>query len=312
LIGVSNIRANKISTSDIGFILAPRLNAAGRIDSATLSLELLLEKDPMRCSENAQKLNNLNISRRELSKQIQIKAEELILAEDPNALLFLAVLEDCEPNVMGVVGLSASDLQKKYYRPAIIGYKNEKYTRASCRSIPEFNIIQALDECADLFEKHGGHAAAAGFTIRNERFPELKERLMKIAQRELALQELVPTLYADAEINLNQIQAEELNELLADLANLQPTGQNNPKARFVSREVKVETANLLGKEKNHLKLEVSGGRNTYKAIAFQQADWYARIPPIVDLFYILEYDDFSGNNKIQFNVKDIKPAASYR
>jgi len=311
LIGVSNLDPRKITAGNIGYTLAPRLNAAGRIDSASLALSLLLETNPNESGKQAQLLNSLNSQRQDLSKKIQIMAEEMILAEDPEALIFFAALDDCEPNAMGVVGLSASDLLKKYYRPSIIAYRNEEYTRASCRSIPEFNIIEALDECADLFEKHGGHAAAAGFTIHNNKLLELKNRLNEIARRELIDQELVPTLKADAEINLNQISEESIHHLLAELETLQPTGQKNPMARFISRNVKVEDAKLLGKEGKHLRMEISGAYSTYRAIAFQQSEWFQKIPPLVDLFYILEYNEFGGKKTIQFNVIDIKPADGY-
>jgi single-stranded-DNA-specific exonuclease len=311
LIGVSNLDPRKITAGNIGYTLAPRLNAAGRIDSASLALSLLLENDPSKCGFDAQKLNSLNSQRQELSKDIRGMAEEMILAEDSGALIFFAALDDCEPNAMGVVGLSASDLLKKYYRPSIIGYRNEEYTRASCRSIPEFNIIEALDECADLFEKHGGHAAAAGFTIHNKNLTELKNRLNEIAQRELSGQDLVPTLKADAEINLNQISEEGIKQLLAELETLQPTGHKNPTARFISRNVKINDKKLLGKEGKHLIMDIPGANCTYKAIAFQQGEWFEKIPPIVDLFYILEYNEFNGKKTIQFNVTDIKPAESY-
>ena len=152
------------------------------------------------------------------------------LAEEPDALLLFSAHESYNP---GVIGLAASRLMEQYYRPSIVASHGPEFTRGSCRSIPEFHITKALDECADLLVRHGGHSAAAGFTVRNEHLPELVERLRLIAQRELGSLDLRPTLRADAQVNLSELTPDLLNEL----GHLQPTGQNNPAARFVSRGV---------------------------------------------------------------------------
>ena len=165
LIGCAGLYPASLNASHIGYMLGPRLNAAGRLDSALAALELLMATNPVRAGELAQMLDNQNRERQRLTQEVQKQAELLALADDPHALLLFAVHTDFNP---GVVGLAASRLTERYYRPATVASQGEETTRASCRSIPEFHITEALDQCGDLLVKHGGHAAAAGFTVRNE------------------------------------------------------------------------------------------------------------------------------------------------
>jgi single-stranded-DNA-specific exonuclease len=308
LIGAADIK-RPINSGTVGFQIGPRLNAAGRLESALMALELLIESDVQKTGRLAQLLNQINSKRQQLTRETFEQAEQVVLDEDPDALLLFAVLQDCDEEVMGIVGLSASQLCERFYRPSIVAYQGEEFTRASCRSIPEFHITQALDECADLFEKHGGHAAAAGFTVKNENLPELKARLKAISERELGEKDLRPVLVADAEIYLPEMNQESINELLIDLEKLQPTGQMNPSAKFISRNLQVKRSKLVGRESTHLKLTVSDGNVLYDAIAFKQGYWYETMPPYVDLFYQLEINEWNGRKNIQFNVRDIKPSS---
>ena len=231
LIGAAQLNPRQITADSIGFGLGPRLNAAGRLDSALAALNLLLTQDVAEAAHLAQLLDNQNRERQQITRQIQAHAEGLVVAEDPDALLLFSADESYNP---GVIGLAASRLMEQYYRPAIVAFHGPEFTRGSCRSIPEFHITKALDECADLLVRHGGHSAAAGFTVRNEHLSDLVERLRLIARRELGSLDLQPTMRADAEVSLSELTP----ELLSDLDRLQPTGQNNPSARFVSRGVR--------------------------------------------------------------------------
>ena len=179
LIGVSGLNSERITTSDISFSLAPRLNASGRLESALNSLHLLTSQDPMEVGQLAQWLEVQNRDRQKIMKDIQLKAEQQIIVDDQVPLLLFAADPDYNP---GVVGLAASRLTEQYYRPSIIASIGDEYTRASCRSIPEFHITQALDQCKDLLTHHGGHAAAAGFTVSNEQLPTLINQMRTIAE----------------------------------------------------------------------------------------------------------------------------------
>jgi len=303
LIGVSGLTARKINAWDIGFLLGPRLNAAGRLDSALLSLKLLVSQDVQEAGELAQVLDSQNRERQERTREMQQRAEEITQIDPETTYLIYAGDPDFNS---GLVGLVASRLTERYYRPSIVAHAGPEVTRASCRSIPEFHITNALDQCAYLLEHHGGHAAAAGFTVRNENLPELIARMMEIAQGELQDKDLQPSLSADMEIPLHELKPEVLNFLEW----LQPTGQENPQAVFVSRNLKVHRARTVGKDNSHLKLTVSDGQITYDAIAFRQGMWIEAMPSEIDLLYTFETNEFNGRETLQLNVRDIQPSES--
>ena len=233
LANVAEIPLGKITAGNIGFMLGPRLNASGRLESALASLELLTTTDFMRAGQLAQQLDVQNRQRQGLTRSTQEQAEQIALGEDREAFLLFAAHENFNP---GIVGLAASRLTETYYRPAVVASKGAEETRGSCRSIPEFHITDALDQCKDLLVRHGGHAAAAGFTVRNENLPELVMRLKQIAQDQLAGKDLRHSLSADLEVTLPQMNM----EVLEHLDYLEPTGYGNPGAVFVSRDVKIK------------------------------------------------------------------------
>jgi single-stranded-DNA-specific exonuclease len=225
----------------------------------------------------------------------------MALIDDPHAHILFAVHPDFNA---GVVGLAASRLVETFYRPAIVGQQSEETTRCSCRSIPEFHITEALDHCADLLVRHGGHAAAAGFTVKNENLPALKERLKEIATKQLSDQELCPTLVADMEVPLYEMKP----EVLKYLDYLQPTGYGNPDAVFVSRNLQVKASRTVGAEAKHLKLTLSDGRVTFDAIGFRLGNLKENLPARVDVMYTFETNEFNGRTSLQLNLKDLKAA----
>jgi single-stranded-DNA-specific exonuclease len=301
---VAELDIGKTTAGQIGFILGPRLNAAGRLDSALAALELLSTSDPIRAGQLAQQLDVQNRHRQTLTRQTQEQAEALATASDPNPVLLFAVDEQFNP---GVVGLAASRLSEVYYRPAIVASRGPEQTRGSCRSIPEFHITDALDQCADLLVRHGGHAAAAGFTVQNDKLPELITRLKSLAEKELGSQELRPTLSADMEIKLSDLNY----ELLRELSRLEPTGYGNRDAVFVSRAVSVKSSRTVGAEGQHLKLTLEDERRaTLDAIGFRLGALRASLPPRVDLIYAFEANEYNGRTSLQLNLKDLRPAGS--
>jgi single-stranded-DNA-specific exonuclease len=299
LIGVSGLTPARVNTSDISFALAPRLNASGRLESALASLHLLTATDPMSAGQLAQWLEIQNRERQKITRDIQAKAEKQIIVDDQVPLLLFAADAEYNP---GVVGLAAARLTEQFYRPSIIASIGDEFTRGSCRSIPEFHITQALDECKDLLEHHGGHAAAAGFTVRNDLLPSLIERMEGIAKQQLESLDLRPRVFAEIELPLSELKP----DLLKYLGWLQPTGMGNPAPIFMSRGLKVTRQKALGSDGSHLKLAVTDGRITYDAIAFRQGHWFAQLPPRIDLMYTFELNEFNGQVSLQLNVKDIR------
>jgi len=300
LIRVSGRNPQRISASDIGYILGPRLNAAGRIDSAVQAYELLMTDSLEEAGTLAQKLDNQNSERQRITKETRAIAEERIGTE-PDSNLITSF--DPEYN-SGIMGLVATNLVETYYRPAIVGTVEAEYTRASCRSIAEFHITHALDQCADLLERHGGHAMAAGFTVRNERVPELVTRLQAIADEELGGRDLRKTYKADMELPIQR--AREIR--LTDLERLQPTGMENPDAAFISRNVAVRNARAIGADKKHLKFTCVAGNYLMDAVAWRQADWLSEMPGNFDLLYMIEENEYMGNRTLQLNVRDMRPS----
>ncbi len=304
LANVAEMVIGRTTASQIGFILGPRLNAAGRLESALAAFELLTTTDFMMAGQLAQQLDVQNRKRQDLTRLTQEKAEVLALADELDPFLLIAVDRDFNS---GVVGLAASRLTEKFYRPAIVAAQGETETRGSCRSIPEFHITDALDKCADLLVRHGGHAAAAGFTVRNENLPVLIERMKTIAHDELCQRDLRRSLMADMEIPLSDLNF----ELLKNLTYFEPTGYGNPEALFVSREVKVRSSRTVGAEGKHLKITFDDGRGmAVDGIGFRLGGMQPALPPRVDVMYTFEPNEYNGRTSLQLNLKDIRAAGT--
>jgi single-stranded-DNA-specific exonuclease len=302
LAGVAEMKIDKVTAGNIGFMLGPRLNASGRLESALASFELLTTKDFMRAGQLAQQLDVQNRQRQTITRSMQQKAEEIAMSDDPDAFLLFAAHEEFNP---GVVGLAASRLTEIYYRPAIVAAKNPEETRGSCRSIPEFHITDALDLCKDLLVRHGGHAAAAGFTVKNENLPELIARLKSIAKEKLGGKDLRQTLTADMEVSLPELNF----DVLKHLAYLEPTGYGNPDAVFVSRDVKVKASRTVGADARHLKLTLEDERGAaFDSIGFRLGHLRDSLPARVDVLYTLEANEWNGKTSLQLNLKDVKAA----
>ena len=299
----AGIDLKKCDSSNIGFGLGPRLNAAGRLESALTAFELLTTDDFLEAGHLAQLLNSYNSERQDMTYLIRQKAAERVLEADPEAVLFFAADPEFSE---GVVGLAASRLTEAYYRPAIIAHRGEEFTVASCRSIPEFHITNALDACSDILVRHGGHAAAAGFTVRNENYDALMERLTLIAQEQLSKVILEPELIIDRKNDLANLGRKYIPGILEDLHQLEPTGRGNPEPVFASYGVKVRYARTVGREGSHLKLNLQAGRNSFDGIAFRQGYWMTDMPERVDIAYRFEVNVFNGRSSLQLNIKDIK------
>lgn len=300
LAGIAQIKIDKITAGSIGFMLGPRLNASGRLESALASFELLTTADFMRAGQLAQQLDVQNRQRQSITRTMQQQAEQIALRDDPEGFLLFAAHEEFNS---GVVGLAASRLTEVYYRPAVVAAKGPDETRGSCRSIPEFHITDALDQCKDLLVRHGGHAAAAGFTVKNQNLTELVARLKGIAKEKLGGKDLRQTLPADMEVPLAGLNF----DLLKHLSYLEPTGYGNPDAVFVSRNVKVKTFRAVGAEGRHLKLTLEDGPGSmFDAIGFRMGGLVKSLPPRVDVMYTLEANEYNGRTSLQLNLKDMK------
>jgi single-stranded-DNA-specific exonuclease len=261
----ANGEVRAVDADTIGYVLGPRLNAAGRLSNARAALDVLMERDEAKAREGALELSRLNKLRQSETQRAILLAEELLQSEDPEApLIFIG-----HPDIpSGIVGLVAGRLAERRNRPAIVYERGENTSRASCRSIPEFHITDALRGCSNLLLRFGGHRAAAGFTASNENLAALKEALVKAAREELRGVDLTPVLDIDARIPLDRVNG----AFFKDIQKLAPFGVGNPEPLFLSQGVDVIEARSVGDDAMHLKLKFKAGRATWSAIAFGLAD----------------------------------------
>jgi single-stranded-DNA-specific exonuclease len=310
LANVSRVPIEEVNAQHIGFMLGPRLNAAGRLSSARKAYDLLMATTMREAGELALSLDEENQSRRLITREIQSSVEEKYDFSSDNWLILCAD----ESYNEGVIGLAASKLAESYYRPSVIGVEKEEVVRASCRSIPELNITSALDECMDLLVQHGGHAMAAGLTVRKENLPALKERLSAIIARELNDIQLSPVLEAEMEVNLSDLHP----SLFKFLNDLEPTGVENPSPLFIARDVEIRKIWAVGKTQDHLKLSLADPRYhqdrqlrspvIVDAIAFQFGALAneLNVGDHIDIAFAYEINTFNGNQTIQLNIRDIQ------
>jgi len=303
LMNVVGLKPGVINASTIGFGLGPRLNAAGRVESAMTAYQLLSTQDETEAARLALELDEQNRERQRLTRETQERAREMALTQNQDACLLFAAAPDFRA---GVVGLAAARLSEEFYRPAIVVEQGEEESRGSCRSIPEFHITQALDQCADLLVRHGGHAAAAGFTVHNENLRLLADRLRAIASQQLSHVDLSPSLAIDCEWPIDALG----QEALQALQRLEPCGYGNPTPVLCSRSVRVVDARTVGKEGSHLKLNLSGERSSWDAIAFRQSNHSQWLRPgmRIDVAYNLEENEWNGAKHLQLNVRDLHPS----
>lgn len=314
LLALSGLQAGQLTAESIGFALGPRINAAGRLAHAYDAARLLIAGNSSSAVAHAQKLEELNRKRQTLTKQLTMLAEQMVDNQAP-----IIIVRDPEFK-SGIVGLVASRLAEKTYRPAIVMEQGEEESRGSCRSIPEFHITKALDEVSDLLVRHGGHAQAAGFTIRNEHVPAFIDRMTEIAAAQLAGQDLRPSLTIDATVTLSEVDW----ALHDTLAQLEPTGFQNPQPLLLSRAVEIVSHRPVGGDGSHLQLSIidahrngngasryAGGAGrqaqTFPAIAFRQGEWAGVLPQYVDIAYRVGVNRWQGNTNLQLVIEDIRP-----
>ncbi len=299
---VAGLKPGSIRASHLGFGLGPRINAAGRLSSAMAAYELLAADSLEEAMPRAIELQSLNAQRQQLTRRAQAAISDQVGETGVRPLIF-AGDENIQP---GIVGLVAGRLTEAFYRPAVILEIGENESRASCRSIPEFNITRALDECADLLVRHGGHAMAAGFTVQNSNLDILKEALEQKAEDSLRGRELAPRLRIDSKIQLDDL----TENLLRELDRLEPTGHENEKGTFLTNDLRILHCRRVGEDGRHLKLRVANDSSAQvDAIGFGLGDWAKQMPRRIDAAYHTEINEWGGRRSLQLHLLDIRPAA---
>ncbi len=308
LMHVADLGRGNVDSTAISFRLAPRLNAAGRLQHAKLAYDLLRTTDATTAYLQAKTLEDLNRRRRTLTEAAQIEAEQQLaaeLADDPPLLMVGSANFE-----HGIVGLVAGKLAERFYRPALVLRHEEESARGSARSIPEFNISHALDQVGDLLLRHGGHPLAAGFTVKSANLPALRTALMQLAAAELGERsELRPTLAIDAETGLEELTW----SVVEQFGRLEPTGEENRPPVLLARGCRVRSVRTVGDGK-HLKLGLDSGPGThvFDAVGFRLGEWQATLheDSHVDVVFQAEINEWQGQRRLQLNLQDVRLAES--
>lgn len=300
LVGLAGLTPGEIDTDDISWALGPRLNAAGKVDDASVSYRLLLTKSSEEARLLALELERKNQERQKLSSEVLALAKQKLAPK-----MHLPLLIDADEHYpVGVLGLVASKLVDEFYKPAIIINIGQGKCRGSCRSIPEFDLISILGECRDLLISVGGHALAAGFTVLQRDLAQLEERLTNLAVQQLGNLDLRPVIAIDAEVPLATFTDVPLNFI----ERLSPFGRGNPEPIFLTRGVEVVECRDSSEEGGWLKLKLRQGNITWQAVDFESKRKSEEIPPRIDIVYSLGRSSWNGKEVMCLNLRDFVPA----
>ncbi|MDP6548822.1 MAG: single-stranded-DNA-specific exonuclease RecJ [Dehalococcoidia bacterium] len=294
-----------LDAETLAFQVIPRLNSAGRMGHALDSYWLLTTTSPEEAGALAQRLEGLNQDRRDLTERAVAEAREEVRSHSASGALPAILLVASRGITRGVAGLVAGRLADTFHRPAVAMAMEDGYLVGSGRSIPEFDLFEALTGCQDLFVRFGGHSQAAGFTLATDKLPLLRERLTAAADTALDTRDLSPTLDIDAEVKL----AELTSDLVRWLSILQPFGPSNRQPVFLTRRAHVLEARYMGHAGQHLRFKLREGNDEWPAVAFNQADRWVSGTPYMDLVYSVTIDRWRGMERLTLRVQDFRPVA---
>ena len=303
--GKGLIFSRELTISDMVFVVGPRINAAGRVESGRNSVKLLVSPDMETAASIALQINDFNTERRTLDTQITLEALDLIDRDKKLRKARATVVFN--PNWhKGVIGIVASRLTESYYRPTVVLTQSNGLITGSARSVKDFDVYDAIDACSDLLEHFGGHKYAAGLSLKPENLELFKERFNAIVSESITDEMLIPEVEVDLEVNLNQI----MPKFLRILKQFAPFGPGNMSPVFMTRDtVDSGHARIVGK--NHVKLTVyqeSVRSAPYSGIAFQQGEKFDSIQQgqSMNICYHIEENEWNGVKSIQLNIKDIR------
>ncbi len=300
---VSGLIGKELNAGHIVFVLAPRINAVGRLGDASMAIRLLTTRDDKVASEIAHTLDEENRRRKEIDGETLNQALAQIdgkVDDDEDSAIVLA----SEGWHQGVIGIVASRLVERHHVPTIMIAIDDGVGRGSARSIPGFHLCEALKECEDLLMRYGGHKYAAGLSIAQDKIPEFVERFKAVSKRKLNTDDLAPKLFVDKEIQLSEINEEFLNSL----AEFEPFGPKNVRPLFISRNCDISRQpSLVGR--NHIRMRVRQGAASHDVIGFGLGRF---VEPLrsngapIDIVYVAEFNVWNGVKRIQLQLKDVR------
>jgi single-stranded-DNA-specific exonuclease len=300
MVKLAGLKPDELDAEDISWVLGPRLNAAGRMKNASTSYQLLTTQSPEEARLLALELEEKNVERQKLTREVLSRAREKLAAK-----LHLPVLvEGDESYSVGVIGLVAGKFVDEFYKPAIIISLGPELCQGSCRSIPEFDVVAALEECHNLLTTFGGHPLAAGFTVTRQNLAQLEERITRLATDQLGHLDLRPEIVIDAELPLSTFSGETFNLM----QKLSPFGQGNPEPTFITRQVEVIECRNFGNQGEWLRLKLKQGNITWQAVDFESRITREEIPSYIDIVYNLEKSRWNGEEVLGLKLRDFAPA----
>lgn len=289
-----------IDAKSISWNIAPRLNAAGRLEHAMSSYRLLMTDSITEATELAAWLEEINTERQQLTNQALINAREQV--SDQRDLPLLIAADGDFP--VGILGLVASRLSDEFYRPAVVIRTDSHTCTGSARSIPEFNIINALTQYGNLLSRFGGHSRAAGFSLPTSNLPRFTETLRELATVQLAGVDLRPKLDIDTEVILSDLSG----DTYPMIQKLAPFGQGNPEPTFLSRRVEVADYRTMGRNGEHLRLKLMQDNTPWDSVGFNLSNSLTERPRYLDIVYNLELDRWRGEERLRLNILDLEPS----
>lgn len=303
LMQVCNINPRDVDTYHLGFMIAPRINASGRMKDASIAVELLITDDSIRACEIAKELNEANLLRQSIENSILEKSTEIVESEIDFDSEKVIVVYNYFWHV-GVIGIVASRITEQYNLPSVVISVEDGIGKGSARSIPGFNIYEAISKCKDLLDKFGGHELAAGITLKEENIKSFRKKINEVAAEVLHDKTLYPEIYVDYKLDNEDILLNIINEIRM----LEPFGQGNPKPLFVYRSLRVAEIRRVGNNSKHLFLHLDNGKTFIKAIGFNLGHMinYIEVNQKINIICSVERNVWNGVESIQLQVKDIK------
>ena len=304
LYSVARIKEDSIGTYTVGFQIGPRINAPGRMDHATASYHLLVTDDPQRAYDAAQKLNETNINRQAELLRVFEEAKSNVLKNMLHEQKIIIVHGKNWPD--GIVGLVAGKLTEMYSRPVIVLNEDKGKYKGSARSISDFHLLEALEQCQKHLSTFGGHARAAGLSLEKKHLKDLYDKLLEIIDSKLDFSDLVPKIKIDAELSAGDITLDTANNIWK----FEPFGLGNPEPIFLVKGLIIKSKKLLGAKKNHIKLalEIPGMSSTIDSIGFDMKEVYDKltIGDQIDIVGFLDINEWNGQKKVQLRIMDVK------
>ena len=300
---IHQINKKKLTITDVVFIIAPRINAAGRIKHGNYAVELLTEMDFEVALDFATSIEKFNLERKELDKKITYEALQQI--ESANEKEKFSTVVYSENWHKGVIGIVASRLIESFYRPTLVFTKSGNKLAASARSVKGFDVYEALNECSEFIEQFGGHKYAAGLTLDPKNYSAFKNKFEEVVKASIDKKLLIPEITIDLELELSEITP----KFFRILQQMGPFGPQNMKPVFKTTSVRDNGyGKTVGSDKSHLKLNIIDGadKKTYNAIGFGLGNKIKSIKGDFDIAYSLDENEWKGNTSIQLILKDLK------